>query len=368
MNEQITKAVFKILLDHADELEKQENPFEVVGNDSRFRNAPRDILRQAFIELASQDKISLLWMEEDIIAVFVNNQLAKQNGKTRPRMPGPNVVVFADVANVQHGRGLPPHVFPGNEINEQLTRAGYRVRERFALISTKGIDDGVITPFDLHNQEVMLRQQDFVPVPCPSISRKHPSPDDEMLMRLARSYFGNPDVETILVISGDQDYAMLKQEAEKMGHDFVVFTVSSNIGEDWLQQSRATMLDLSQGEKKVYEFLEQYLMAFKQNKTPKNLNEEETTALVLLNQAVQQIAKIQSHRQFAIFCERIWNNLPEVLRQIYTKDLLFRVVKLILSYTTIVSTRPYTSSSGKPGRGFAVRPDSPDLQRFMEAQ
>lgn len=366
MDQKIMDSVFQILLDHADELEEQGDPFGVVRNDTRFKNAPKGTLHKIFVELFRQDKVSILWQGGDIVSVFANTDLTKKHGKASPRMPGPNAVIFVDVANIQHGKGLPPHVFPGNEINKQLSSAGYLVRGRFALINTKGVDEGVITPFDLYNQAVMLRQQGHFPVLCPYISAKRPSPDDDMLMELARTYYGHPDVETILVVSGDADYGEVKGEAEKMGHDFGVFTVSSNISEEWLQQSRATMLDLSEGEQRAYKFLEQYLQAFKQGKELETVaGTEEDSATIFLHQIIQQVATIRGHSQFVRFCGMIWDKLPEVLRNIYTKDLLFRAVRLILSYTTIIKSEPYTDRNGRPGRGFAVRRESADLKLFL---
>lgn len=355
--------VFKILTENADELEDGLCPFEILARDERFKKVPCKLLQEVFVELNTQDKVSILWDGDEIVHLFVNRGL---NGARNHRPLRPNCVILADTENVRHALKLPPHIFPGDSLNEQIARSGFLVRGRFAFITTKGIHEGVVTAVEVIAQATTLAQQGFFPVICPYVDEKNPSPDDDMLKAVARTYFGFPDVETFLVISGDRDFKDLMIEAEGMGHDFGIFCTSSNASQEWLDKVQSNIIDLPKTDQTAYDFIEKYFKAIKETGTILRPNDEnDEFAIMFLDDAIKIIPSINGPLPFSPFCGIIWRNMPQGWKTIYSQDLLNRVLQVIASYTDIIHKVPHTDVRGRPGAGFVFRKESKDIKIFV---
>jgi hypothetical protein len=360
MRQEVLDAAFNIILKHADELDSGEDPVEILYGEGVARIAARKILE----ELGKQDKIAILKNGDKIVAAFVDREIEKRE---RPTPFRANAVVLLDVENIRHAREIPTHVFPGDAINSQLKGAGYRVRERFAFITTKGLHTNppATTASQIISQATILIEQGFVPVICPYIDEKSPSPDDDMLARMARFCHGHPDIESFVVISGDKDFAKVKREAEMQGHDFHVFSPSSNIRRDWLQRSKATILNFDVRETEAYGFLRHYLEAInKEGKLLASSNDEESNAILFLDHVVQAIKQIGRKTDFVTFTNTIRNHLPSPLRTLYRKGFLDQIIHLLSSDTDIVSKEPRYMKNNKLGSLFSYNTESKILWVF----
>ncbi len=353
-------AIFNILRKNADELDTGEDPFAIVA---QYQEVPLAFLHNVFVELGKRDKLSILWDGENIVNVFVNRGL---NGARSQRRLRPNCIVLADAENVRIARRLPRHMFPGEAINQQIKDSGFAVRERFAFITTKGLEEGKVTPAEILSQVTTLAGQGFIPVVCPYVDEKEPSPDDKMLKRVVKSYYGSPDIETFLVLSGDRDFNDVRVEAEGMGHDFGVFTASSNANEDWLNLVRANIIDLSNSEQEAYGFIEKYLKEIKENSrllNPRDNSEE--LAEVFLDEVIKSIAQVRGTMPFFTFRRVIWQKIPESLQKIYSEDLLARTLQLVQTHLDLIIAKPHLDTRGRQGTGFAFNRKSNDIRTLL---
>lgn len=361
MRQELLDAAFRVLMAHADELDKGEDPVDVLYKQAKV---PRVAARKILEELWKQDKIGLLKNGNEIVAAFVDRELEEQK---RPMLFRANAVVLADVENIRHAREIPGHVFPGEAINTQLASAGFIVRDRFAFITTKGLHTNppATTASQIISQATMLFQQGFIPVLCPYIDEKRPSPDDDMLARIAQLCYGHPDIESIVVVSGDKDHSEVKQRAEMQGHDFHVFAPSSNISRNWLRRSNANILDFNIKETKAYDFLKKYLATInEQSRLLPASDDNEKTAILFLDHVVQAIKQTDKETDFIRFTNAIWDNLPQPLRDLYRKEFLNQLVHLLASDTDIVSKRSHYMKNGHPGTLFSYNTKSTILWIF----
>jgi len=190
MEQTVLDRAFNILTTYADELDAGENPYDILRKHLRIdrRTPQRKALHTILLELAQQDKLSLMW--GSIESVYVNRGLT---GIPREELFRAHSVVLVDVENVRLARNLPRHVFPpGSEIAEHMRRSGYKVRDRFACLTTKGLEKGSVTPVELIAQATALAQQDYIPLICPYKESGHSSPDDMMIEWLIRYSYGLP--------------------------------------------------------------------------------------------------------------------------------------------------------------------------------
>lgn len=361
LTEKTLEIMFTVLKKHADELDRGADPFLVVAKDRGLKKIPREFFHNIFIELNKQDKISILWDGDEIIHVFVNAGL---NSNRTPKRPRPNCVVLVDIENIRYARHLPPHIFVGDALNEQIKTSGFIVRERFAFVNTKGVQMGVITASQFMSQVTTLAKQGFIPVICAYTDEKHPSPDDDMMKRLARSFFGHPDVETMLVVSADRDFLEMKAEADGMGHDFVVFATSSNANPEYLERVQANIIDLSEADQEKYNFIERYMRAIKESKQViKATSDNEQLAVIFLDEIMKILPTMRRESPFFHFRGIIWKNIPEDMRKLYSEDLLGKVLQVISTYTDIILTIPdrFRSNNAK----FVFRGESKDIKIFL---
>lgn len=360
MRQEVLDAAFKILVKHADELDNGEDPVGILYREAR---TPRIAARKILEELCKQDKIGLLKKDGVIVSAFVDRGLEK-DGKPTPFRP--NAVVLADVENIRHAREIPTHVFPGEAINAQLKGAGFNVRDRFAFITTKGLHTNppATTASEIITQATILSQNGFIPVICPYVDEKRPSPDDDMLQRVARFCHGHPDIESFVVISGDKDFDQVKQAAEMQGHDFHVFAPSSNISRDWLRRSKATIFNFNVSETQAYDFMTRYLGAINKGGLIPAEDDGEKNAVLFLDHVVQAIKKTDKAMDFVTFCNIIWGNLPSSLHALYKREFLGQVVQLLASETDIISKKPWNMKNGKPGTLFSYHEESKILWVF----
>ncbi|MFY9458015.1 MAG: hypothetical protein WAP23_03810 [Candidatus Spechtbacterales bacterium] len=360
MRQEALNAALGILSKHTSELDDGQDPVEILYNASK---TPRVAAKKILEELCEQDKIGLLMDGDRIIAAFVDRGLEKE-GKPTPFRP--NAVVLADVANIQHAKELPGHIFPGEAINAQLKGAGFIVRDRFAFITTKGLHTNppATTASGIITQAEILFQHGFIPVLCPFVDEKRPSPDDDMLARVARFCHGHPDIESFVVISGDRDFSQVKEEAEMKGHDFHVFTPSSNISSDWRRRSRATTLNFNVKETEACGFIRRYLEAINGGRLLTTADEDEKNAILFLDHVVQAIKKTDRETDFIRFTNTVWDKLPESLRKVYRRQFLNEVMQLLASETDIVSKRSHFMKNNHPGTLFSFHSKSKILWVF----
>jgi hypothetical protein len=188
-----------------------------------------------------------------------------------------------------------------------------------------------------------------------------------MMTRLAKFCHGHPDIESVIVISGDKDFARVKQEAEMQGHDFYVFAPSSNINRGWRQRSNARILDFNANAKeaKAYDFLRRYLATINnEGRLLDTEDEDEKTAALFLHHVVYGIKKTTRQMDFAAFCNAIRESLPAPLKTLYRKDFLGNIVHLLASDTDIVSTKSHFMKNGHPGTLFSYNTKSTVLWIF----
>lgn len=325
------EAILKIILEHGDEFEAAlERPEEIVAK----------YVTIALQKLCEDDQVGLLKDGSEIVAVYPNQTLFTETPRKKPF--GPNAVVLIDVENVRLARDLPRHRFPGDAIRDQLTRTGYKIKAYFAAIGIKGA-----TPDETLSQVTTLAKYGFIPIVCPIIDEKHPSPDDDMIKTLAEFCFANPEIETIIVVSGDSDYESLRYKAIDMGHAFRILTASSNISEAWLKRSDAIFLDLSPQDQEAYDFIQRRLVGFQERVLVQPETDVQECAIIFLDEIVLRIKDLRGSDSFNKFCNTIWKGLSTEWHQAFTKDLLFRVIHLLLSYTNIITTQPTYGCNGQ---------------------